>query len=79
LLRAPHAVAWHCTEVEQVHAPKVQMGPGLHVVVQSLHTPLVPQAKFAVPTTQTPVVPPVVTEQQPPLHVWAALHAVVHA
>jgi hypothetical protein len=79
LLRAPQEAAWHCTAVEQVHAPSVQMGPGLHVVVQSLHTPLVPHAKFAVPTTQTPVVPAAVMEQQPPLHGCAALHAVVHA
>jgi hypothetical protein len=78
LFRLPHAAAWHCTAVEQPHAPALQTGPALHVVVQSLQTPLVPQAKLAVPTAHAPVVLPEATEQQPPLHGCAALHVVVH-
>jgi hypothetical protein len=78
LFRLPHAVAWHCTAVEQPHAPALHTGPGLHVVVQSLQTPLVPQAKLAVPTAQAPVVPPEAMEQHPPLQGCAALQVVVH-
>jgi hypothetical protein len=79
LVRAPHVAAWHCTELEHPHVPDAHTGPGLQVVVQSLHTPLVPQAKLAVPTAQTPVVLPAAMAQQPPWHVCEALQAVVHA
>lgn len=52
-------------------APARQVGvPALHVT----HTPLAPQATFAVPTTH---VPPVAAEQQPPLQLRVELQDVV--
>jgi hypothetical protein len=64
--------------IEQPHACEMQSGPGPHVLLQLAHTPLLPQVLLPVPALQVPVVPPVML-QHPPLHVWLALHVVVHA
>jgi hypothetical protein len=47
----------------------VSPGHGLHTAPDEPHAPV------EVPATQ---LPPVAAEQQPPLHAWVVLHAVVH-
>jgi hypothetical protein len=82
VLRLPQcgaALHWP-VPTEQPHAPFTQCGPGLHDVVQSLHTPpVLPHWAFDVPRTQVPVVLPDGMEQHPLLHGDEALQVVVQA
>ena len=59
----------------QPHAPATQTCPAAAFVQFAQTLPLAPQALFAVPALQVPLV---AAEQQPPLHAWVELHAVVH-
>jgi hypothetical protein len=63
---------------EPLHVLDAQLhdAPLGHVAVQSVHTPLAPQAPSELPALH---VPPVDAEQQPPLQAWVEEHAEVHA
>lgn len=66
----------HVESAVQPQAPveTLQVGPGLHEVVQSRHVaPPMPHAPSTPPPAHWPFDP-----QQPPLQSWLAVHALVH-